>query len=496
MEFRAKKLDLGNRIATQDTLAGDLLVVPMTEGDRRLPPAAVTIAEAVSADLVDELRETHLTGKPGEIASSRPDFRSVKRMVAIGIGEKTDAAATRNWGKAVIREARRLKAKHVTVLLPSFDVARAFAEGVVLGNYAFLIYKAEDKKKREESDIVSVTAVFASNEDPDDALTALRAGEALAGAANAARDMVNTPASDMTPTALRTVARVIAEAYPDRVSLTSIDQEQLEALGMNGIVGVGKGSDEPMYLLHLSYVPQDPKTTVALVGKGVCFDSGGLSLKTADGMEDMKIDMTGGAIVLAVIAAAAQMGLPVAIHGIVAAVENMPSGKAIKPADVLRMGNGKTVEVLNTDAEGRLILADALHYASTLRPTKPSVIVDLATLTGAAMAALGTDIAALYASDDKLADALKSAADAEGELLWRMPLHDGYDDKMKSDIADLKNISGTRYGGSITAALFLRNFVDKAIPWAHLDIAGPVTDKDRLATGYGVRTLLHWLRML
>jgi leucyl aminopeptidase len=318
-------------------------------------------------------------------------------------------------------------------------------------------------------------------------------GVALGEAICFARDLINEPASGLTPDALANKARELAAANGFECEI--LDEIALEERGFGGVIGVAKGSDEPPRLITLHYKPSGAKAKVALVGKGVTFDSGGLSLKDAKGMETMKTDMSGGAAVIAAIGAAARLKLPIEVLGFVPAVENLPSGDSIKPGDVIRHYNGKTVEVLNTDAEGRLILADALSFASE---AKPEAIIDVATLTGSIMIALGRDITGLFANDDALATELETAANAAGEDLWRMPLYEAYNKELESEVADLKNI-GIRWGGAIMAALFLQNFVPKGLPWAHLDIAGAAraeSDSDegpKGGTGIVMRTLFKWL---
>jgi leucyl aminopeptidase len=324
---------------------------------------------------------------------------------------------------------------------------------------------------------------------------------AITRAAAAARDLVNTPSLDKTPDWLARSAKTLLKG----LTVTVRDERELAKQGFGGIVGVGQGSTRPPRLIEATYDgagTRGSRTHVVLVGKGITFDSGGLSLKPNEGMVAMKTDMGGGAAVLGTLRAVADLGLRIKVTGLVAAAENMPSGSAQRPGDVLRQYGGTTVEVLNTDAEGRLVLADAIAYAS--RDLKADVIVDIATLTGAMPVALGKRHAGLFASDDELADQLLAASEASGERAWRMPLVEDYRHALDSPIADLRNIGQPKLklqGGSITAALFLREFAGGR-PWAHLDIAGPGRsdgDEDELTkggTGYGVRLLTRWLEML
>lgn len=321
---------------------------------------------------------------------------------------------------------------------------------------------------------------------------AIKRGEIIGEAVNLARDLANTPPSDKPPVRLAHLIREIAEPLGIQVSTWGEPRLRQERFG--GLIGVSAGSAQPPAFVVLEYRNGGLTPQTALIGKGVTFDSGGLSIKPSASMEDMKADMTGAVVVLATMVAAARLGMKVNISGYLALTENMTGGAAMKLGDVLTMRNGKTVEVLNTDAEGRLILADALSYAAEQNPCR---MVDLATLTGACIVALGTKVAGLFSSDASLTTSLLSACSATGERAWQLPLDDDYRELLKSQIADLKNIGG-KWAGAITAAKFLQQFVGTT-PWAHLDIAGPSwvetenTLVDAGATGCFVRTLVHWL---
>ncbi len=330
-------------------------------------------------------------------------------------------------------------------------------------------------------------------QDQDQALeTALAAGAVRAAATNLARDLSNEPANALHPSDLAEAARAAVEGKGVRVTVK--DEQQLRREGFGGIIGVGQGADHPPRLIELRYEPEGARGHVILVGKGITFDSGGLSLKPPDGMVTMKTDMSGAAAVVGVLSAVADLGVRVAVTGYLASAENMPSGSATRPGDVLTMKNGTTVEVLNTDAEGRLVMADALALGAA---SEPDAIIDVATLTGACMVALGKRITGLFSNDDALAAELLAAADEAGEKSWRLPVPEEYHKELESEIADLKNV-GERWGGALTAALFLQEFVDGR-PWAHLDIAGPARAESqdgylgKGSTGAAVRTLLTWL---
>src|SRR6478735_6785932 len=308
-----------------------------------------------------------------------------------------------------------------------------------------------------------------------------------------ARDLVNEPAAAKSPDAIAKLARTLARA--NGLSIKVLAGEQLERERLGGVLGVGKGSERPPRFVRLAYEPKGARSTIAFVGKGVVFDSGGLSIKTAGGMETMKTDMSGGAAVIAAMSTLRDLDVKTRVIGFVPLVENMPSGDAMRPGDVLRMRNGKTVEVLNTDAEGRLILADGLSLAAE---EKPDAIIDLATLTGACVVALGEKIAGLMTTNDSWGEQVRAAADNAGEPVWPLPLPKEYNPLIESEIADLKNIGTGGYGGALTAGLFLAAFVGD-VPWVHLDIAGPArAGKDdgvmvRGGTGFGVRTLARLL---
>jgi leucyl aminopeptidase len=326
------------------------------------------------------------------------------------------------------------------------------------------------------------------------ATAAVSAARAVAEAVGLARDLANMPSSRKTPAWLAGEAARVAAASGLAVRVR--EPGELAAEGFGGILAVGAGSAQPPCLIELGYHPPGARTHVVLAGKGITFDSGGLSLKPNDGMKAMKTDVAGGAAVIAAMSALAELGATVRVTGLIAAAENMPSGSAMRPGDVITHFGGRTTEVLNTDAEGRLVLADALAYADTV--LEPDVVVDLATLTGAARVALGGVLGALYASDDALAGALLAAGRQSGEPLWRMPLVDDYGDALDSPVADLANVphSSRPRAGSIEAALFLREFTGGR-PWAHLDIAGAARfsdgDQGKGATGFGTRLLLRWL---
>jgi leucyl aminopeptidase len=478
--------------------AADVLAVPVFAGPE-LGPGAEEAVAALDAPLTPLLEARGFTGKAGE-ALALPTLGRLPAatLLLVGVGEraKADAEALRKAAAAVVRHAAGSR-KAVTTLpqaLPADPAAavRAVTEGALLAAYRF------DKYKRAGSDGSRPPAVLAAlalvpEKAPRAALTrAVAAGQARAAATNLARDLSNEPANAMHPADLAAAARRLLAGKGVTVKVK--DERELAREGFGGIVGVGQGAEHPPRLVELRYRPQRATGEVVLVGKGITFDSGGLSLKPADSMKTMKTDMSGAAAVVGTMSALADLDVKVAVTGYLAAAENMPSGKATRPGDVLTMKNGTTVEVLNTDAEGRLVMADALALGAA---AKPDAIVDVATLTGACVVALGTRYTGLMGNDEALATELLEAAADAGEPTWRLPLPPEYHKELESDVADLKNV-GDRYGGALTAGLFLQEFVDGR-PWAHLDIAGPAraeADDGYLvkgSTGVAVRTLLSWL---
>jgi leucyl aminopeptidase len=490
-------------------LVVDLLVIPVFKGQKRLSGHGASIDKALGGLLADLIAQERFEGKEGETASLRTMGKiAATKVLLIGAGEKpfTDAVA-RKTAARITGIARSRHAKSVVLILPDglgaslADVSEAAAEGAILGDYRFLKYRDEALKEYAEKAIDSFgIATAGGKKDVVACEKGIRLGEICSRATILARGLVNEPASEMTPGRLADVARALAAAQPRRLSLDLRDEQGLKDMKAGGILAVAKGSDEPPYLIHLTYKPaKKARKRVVVVGKGITFDSGGLSIKSSDGMEDMKIDMAGCAAMLGVMSALTELAPDIEVHGISGVCENMPSGKATRPGDIVRTMSGKTIEILNTDAEGRVTLADTLHYATTL---KPDYIVDMATLTGACMVALGQEVAGVMCNDRKLAKRLLDAAASEGELMWELPLVDEYRRSMKSPHADLKNISGTRYGGAITAGTFLEEFVGK-VPWAHIDLAGPAwAEKETVphqpigGTGFGVRTMLEFIQKL
>jgi len=386
-----------------------------------------------------------------------------------------------------------------------YEIAKNTALGFCLGNYNFDKYKSV-KDQKSSGGIKELVFHFDKNP-PGDWEEGIAFGKAVAEGIYLTRDLVNEPASHLHPETLAQKAFEIEKESGGAVTVEVLDRDECRRLGMGAFLGIAQGSDREPKFIILKYQKSNIKNQndnsklkkICLVGKSITFDSGGLSLKPSSAMENMKIDMAGGATVLGVfkilanmhrINVGAQHAAPApTIYGILPACENMPSGKSIRPGDIVRAMNGKTIEVLNTDAEGRVTLADALIYAE--KNLKADIIIDLATLTGACMVALGTDLTGLFGNDKKLIDTFGKIAEAEGDELWPLPLYKPYAKEIKSEVAELKNVSGIHYGGAITAALFLEQFVEKT-PWLHLDIAGPAYVKG--STGWGVAGLIEFIK--
>jgi leucyl aminopeptidase len=482
------------------TAPADLLAVGVF-ADLEPDPGAAEAIDGLGTPIRPLLEGRGFSGKAGEaVALSTLGLLPAATLLLVGLGErdKVDAETLRRAGGVVVREARG--AKHAVSTLPQALAGdqgagvRAVTEAVLLAAYRFDKYKASpggsDGNKRPSLERLEL--VVGEGADAGALERELTAGRVCAAATNLARDLVNEPANNLHPADLAAAAASAVEGKGVTVAVK--DEDELAAEGFGGIVGVGQGAAHPPRLVELRYEPEGARGRVVLVGKGITFDSGGLSLKPPDAMVTMKTDMSGAATVVGVMSALQDLGVEVAVTGYLASAENMPSGQAIRPGDVLKMKNGKTVEVLNTDAEGRLVMADALALGAA---SQPDAIVDVATLTGACMVALGKRYAGLMSNDDGLADELLEAAGAAGEQTWRLPLPEEYRKELDSEVADLKNI-GDRWGGALTAGLFLQEFVDGR-PWAHLDIAGPArrdSEDDYIgkgASGAAVRTLLSWL---
>lgn len=475
---------------------GDALAVGLFEDQVELTDDLAALDEKLAGTLKELITETEFKGKEGSSAATRVGGGSgIRKIILVGLGKPDGLKleTLRRAGAASAKAAKKEKCKTLGISLPLWNgdaaaTAQAIAEGVELALYQDTRFKSDPEEKQgpkvEQVELLGLGGQEA-------AIT--RARQICSGVI-LARELVAAPANIVTPVTLAETASAIAQEYG--LELEILEREDCEKLGMGAYLGVAQASDLPPKFIHLTYKPEGtPRRKLALIGKGLTFDSGGLNIKVSgSGIEMMKTDMGGAGATLGAAKAIAQLKPDVEVHFISAATENMISGHAMHPGDILTASNGKTIEINNTDAEGRLTLADALVFAEKLGV---DAIVDLATLTGACVIALGDNIAGLWSPSDEIADQLLKASESAGEKLWRMPMEETYFEGMKSVVADMKN-TGPRPGGAITAALFLKQFV-KETPWAHLDIAGPVwVDKENGynnpgATGFGVRTLVSWV---
>jgi leucyl aminopeptidase len=491
-------ISLSNKAITE--VKADAVVVGVAAGPRGpvLTDGAKAVEAALGTKLPALLSALGHDGK-AEVVAKLPGGSKIAAAVVVIVGLGKAPTGRAGWDNETLRRAagaatRSLAGtRSVAVSLPDADsdAVGAVAEGALLGAYAYLRYRSEGNGSAEKPAVAAITVCTAS---AGTAATkaAVNRAEVLAEAVALVRDLVNTPPSDLRPADLAGEAANVGAVTGIKVEV--MDDKALKKGGYGGIIGVGQGSSSPPRMVKLTWRHPKAKAHLALVGKGVTFDSGGLSLKPADAMITMKCDMGGAAAVMAATRAIARLKLPVNVTTWAPLVENMPSGTAQRPSDVLTMYSGKTVEVLNTDAEGRLILADALARACE---DSPDVLVDVATLTGAVVIALGSRTSAIMSNDDDLRARVQDAADRAGERMWPMPLPEELRAGLKSSVADLANI-GERFGGALTAAIFLKEFVAEGTKWAHLDIAGTAFNESepwgytpKGGTGIAVRTLVQ-----
>jgi leucyl aminopeptidase len=475
-------------------IAADTVAVGLFDGERPAVASSVELPAAAS----ELLASGEARGAFKTLALAHADGR---RWLLVGLGKQADFTPERARVVAAAAHERALEIGTATLcwVVPSpadLAVCAALVEGTALADYRFDRHKSAaaepvDAPPKHLQELI----VAAGDADATELERGVSEAAIVAEAVNAARDLQNRPANDLTPTALVEHARALAEQI-EGLSVESEGREGLVARGMGAFAAVAQGSEQEPALITLRYEHPDASGPVlGLVGKAVTFDSGGISLKPGAKMSEMKFDMSGGAAVIEAIGAIARLGLPVKLVGVVGATENLPSGRAVKPGDIVTSAAGKTIEVNNTDAEGRLVLADCLHHAVSLGAER---VVDLATLTGAVIVALGSTYAGLLANDDEFATRIGAAGERSGEIVWRLPLHAEYDELIKGRYGDLNNAPEERKAGTIVGATFLANFVGET-PWAHLDIAGSAWDLGRAyapksASGYGVRLLVELAR--
>lgn len=485
-----------------------LIVINVFEGSTGLKGSAKAIDRALDGLIQQVIADGDFLGKANETALFYSQGKiSAKRVLLVGLGkaEKADLEALRASAATAALKVRDLRVQQYSTLVPDVggdqfslgDRVQALVEGAEMALYTCDERKTEPPKDRKAVDALTILvddkAFLAEVEE------AVEIGQNITAGVSLVRDLVNRPANYATPTLIAREAEQVANDVG--LSFQVLDKDEMTELGMGSLLGVAQGSAEPAKLAILEYNGgRDDLDTIALVGKGITFDSGGISLKQSEGMKVCKGDMAGAAAVLGTMRVVAALDLPLHVVGLLPLVENMPGGRAYKPGDVVKAMNGKTIEIISTDAEGRMILIDALSYALRY---KPQAIVDLATLTGSVMVALGNQAMGLFSNDDDLSERLEAAGQKTFERVWRFPLYEQYGKQLESDIADMKNAGG-RDAGAITAAFFLKEFIDD-VPWAHLDIAGTAfkwSEKDRAdmpylptwATGIGVRLLTQLLR--
>ncbi|RYX84524.1 leucyl aminopeptidase [bacterium] len=474
------------------------LVLPVWSEDA-LPEAAAAFDQKLNGLLSEIVASDGFAAGLGETCVVHASGENASRLILLGLGKRENFSLDR-FRKALVKGARAvrsLKKSSFALTIPSVETAalavlvQSAAEAIELG-----LMQYNDFKSGEKTTIESATFLLTEGSDVEIAESALSKAAALCKANALARGLVNTPSNLKNPASIAEAA--VEVGTETGISVEVWDEVKIQEEKMGALWGVGMGSDCPPRFIMMEYIPEGTENDapIALVGKGMSFDSGGYSIKSAGGMEEMKDDMAGAAVVIAAMSALKALGVKKRVLGVVASAENMVSGNAQRPGDIVKARNGTSIEVLNTDAEGRLILADALSWTSE---QNPSIIVDFATLTGAIGVALGQEGAGLFTNDDTLAQGLEAAGIETGEKLWRFPMWEEYNDYMKGNVSDLKNISNARGAGSISAAVFLRHFVPKTTPWAHLDIAAVSHVRDaRLmtefgATGFGVRLILDYL---
>ncbi len=482
----------------------DVLIINLFENTKTLSGGTGAVDSELNGLIKKIIKEEEFKGKTGSTLVIRTNgLIPAKKIIVVGLGdkEKFDLNTIRKVGASGIRCARREKAKTVCTILhgagagkiDTKDAAQALTEVSQLALYEFDKFKSKDKKEQKK-EIQTLIIAETDRSKLKDIEAGIKRGSIVAKAQALARDMVTESAITMTPTKIANIARKVAKE--NKLKIKVLDRETCRKLGMGAFLAVAQGSNEPPKFIEIKYTPKGkPKKHVAIIGKGITFDSGGLSLKPANSMETMKDDMSGSAAVIGTMSVIKELQPDVAITMIVAATENMPGGKAYRPGDVIRAMNGKTIEVLNTDAEGRVTLADAVSYVVR---QKPDEIIDLATLTGACVVALGDTANGVMTNNQKLADKIIKAGTETGERMWQLPLYDEDREKIKSDIADMINTGSKGKSGAQNGAVFIEKFVSD-IPWVHIDIAGPSwIDKEneygpKGPTGVGVRTLINYL---
>jgi leucyl aminopeptidase len=474
--------------------------------DKKLAKSLPNLEKIFNIKFSDLQRQNFLSEEGGRIRVTKPSGKpDALILVKVKLDDKFDSDYFRNHLAELILNIKNEVTKNLHIIIPAYSSVvkkyfdseeyyyQTFAEGILLGNYSFDKYKSK-KNKGKTLDVF----FYADNEKK--LKHAISVAEKLITSVNLTRDLQNEPANNLTPDLFS--KRISVEAKEYGIKTLVFGDSEIKKRKMGGLIAIGQGSINKPRFIVLEYKPKlkskknKKNKTIALVGKGITFDTGGISIKPSKGMGEMKADMSGAAVVVGTMIAAAKNNLPVHLYGIIPSAENMVSGESIRPGDIIKISNNKTVEIEDTDAEGRVVLADALHYASQL---KPDQIIDLATLTGACVVALGEFVAGLFTKDEEMATSLYKSGIITYDRVWRLPMWDDFNELITSDVADVANLGHTRWAGAITAAKFLEHFVDKDIPWTHLDIAGPAMNNDsrsytkKYMTGFGVRLLFDYL---
>ncbi len=490
---------------TLETINSGFLIVNLFAGETKPGGGTGAVDKKLKGLISKNIKQLKFNGsKSGDFFIFDNPKNHTKKIMVISLGKQADLdfETIRQVAATSILEAKKHKVKTVATILHGAGIgnldakkcAQTMAEGFLLNNYSFNKYQ---KNQTANKNTIKEIIICQKNEEKiSDIKKGINEGIIFAKGQNFARDLVNEPPEILYPKTLTEIAKQIAKDS-SFIDIKIYTKKEIIQMNMGAFLAVDQGSAKDPYFIHLTYKPKEkPVKKIALVGKSITFDSGGLSLKPSDSMVTMKMDMAGGATILGIFSTLNILKPNMEIHGILPACENMPSGEAIKVDDIVKAGNGKTIEVVNTDAEGRMALADALVYAEKL---KPDEIIDLATLTGAVIIALGNDIAALMTDNDKLNKKLTTASKLSGEKIWPLPLEKTYQEHIKSEVADIKNIGKKGAAGTISAGLFLKEFI-KNTPWAHLDIAGPAWNETKHplnqqigGSGFGVRLLLEYI---
>lgn len=475
--------------------------------DKKLSKSLPDLERIFNIKFSELQKKNFLSSEVGNIRVTKPSGKPDALILQkVRIDEKFDVDYFRNHLAEFINNLKSEVTKNLHIFIPAYTAVKkyfesedyyyqAFAEGILLGNYSFDKYKLKPVKSKSLD-----VYFYADNEKK--LKSAIKTAQNLISSVNFTRDLQNEPANNLTPEIFAN--KIVTNLRPFGIKTSVFGPKEIQKRKMGGLIAIGQGSVNKPRFIVLEYKPvvktkKNKKVkikTIALVGKGITFDTGGISIKPAKGMGEMKADMSGAAVVVGTLLAASKNKMPVHLYGIIPSAENMCSGESIRPGDIIKISNGKSVEIEDTDAEGRVILADALHYASQL---KPDQIIDLATLTGACVVALGEFVAGMFTKNDQMAEQLYKSGITTYDRVWRLPMWDDFGELIKSDFADVANLGKTRWAGAITAAKFLEHFVDKNIPWTHLDIAGPAMNNDsrsytrKYMTGFGVRLLFDYL---